>query len=156
MNATNQSSTDVKTVAIEAADRLITEEYFRSFNQNQFEQTAALFSEEGELVPPFESPIVGKQAILAYLEKEAGNITAFPERWDVKNDGGDTSKELSGDRPQIIVTGKVNAVVFKVNVAWFFIMATSDGTSKPSQIERVRIKLLASPAELLGLKSAGD
>ena len=144
MNAKNQSSIGIETVAINAADRLVTEEYFRSFNENQFEQTAALFSEAGELVPPFESPIVGEQAILAYLEKEAGNITAFPERWEMK--------DQVGDRSHIVVTGKVNAIVFKVNVAWFFILTANGGTSAHSRIERVRIKLLASPAELLGMR----
>ena len=166
MNTTTQSptdaeATDVKAIDVEAtAERYITEEYFRSFNQNQFEQTAALFGEEGALVPPFESPIIGQQAILAYLEKEAGNITAFPERWEVINEEGDIPQEEEGDtsqewpyrRTQIIVTGKVNAIVFKVNVAWYFTITANDKLA-PNQIERVRIKLLASPAELLGLKS---
>lgn len=164
MNAKNQSSTGTEAVAVDTADHLVTEAYFRSFNENQFEQTAALFSEEGKLVPPFESPIVGEQAILAYLEKEAGNITAFPERWEMKDGEGDASQEGHCDTPQewpcqrshIIVTGKVNAIVFKVNVAWHFTLTASNGTSAPSQIERVQIKLLASPAELLGLKSAGS
>ena len=146
MNAPHQSRPNVETASVAAADRLVTEEYFRSFNQNQFEQTAALFSEDGELLPPFESPIVGEQAILAYLEKEAGNITAFPERWE--------RREGESDRPHIVVTGKVNAIIFKVNVAWYFILSSGDETSAPSQIERVRIKLLASPKELLGMQSS--
>ncbi len=162
MNAKNQSFEGIEAVAVGTVGRCVTEEYFRSFNENQFEQTAALFGEKGELVPPFESPIVGKQAILAYLEREAGNITAFPERWEMIEGGRNTPQALSGDRsqtpqiPQIIVTGKVNAIVFNVNVAWHFILTANDGTSALSQIERVRIKLLASPAELLGMKSAGN
>ena len=107
-NASNQSSTAVES----SLAKDLAEEYFRSFNENQFEQTAALFAEEGALIPPFDSPVVGEQAILAYLEKEAGSITAFPKQWDIS--------EPEDDLTHIVVTGKVNAVVFKVNVAWYF------------------------------------
>ena len=159
MNAINQSPADTAATDTATAERRVTEEYFQSFNQNQFKQTAALFGEAGELVPPFESPVVGPEAILAYLEKEASNITAFPERWEIIDEAdkaaqkkdSDNLQQLICDRTQIIVTGKVNAIVFKVNVAWYFTLTASD-ESAPSQIVRVRIKLLASPAELLGLK----
>ena len=136
-------------VAIEEATEKypITEEYFRSFNQNQFNQTVALFEEEGALVPPFDPPVVGQPAIQAYLEKEASNITAFPQQWEI-GDAADGSR-------QVTVTGKVNAVVFKVNVAWYFTIAVSDESSD-EKIRRVRIKLLASPAELLGLRSSSS
>ena len=126
---------------------LVAEEYFRSFNEHQFERTAALFDEAGSLVPPFDSPEVGRQAIQAYLEKEASSITAFPQQWQ-------TEKTEDGSY-QVTVTGKVNAVVFKVNVAWYFIITSASEGSKP-QIQRVRVKLLASPAELLGLRSSAE
>ena len=128
----------------------VTEEYFRNFNQNQFERAAALFSEEGSLVPPFEKPIVGRAAIATYLEKEAGNITAFPKRWET---------QLGEDGLlYVTVTGKVNAVVFKVNVAWYFTIRQSadNEPETPAVIERARIKLIASPAELLGLRSSAN
>lgn len=132
-----------------SSERRLVEEYFRSFNENQFQQTAALFAEEGKLVPPFDSPVVGKQSILAYLEKEAGDITALPKYWEteVLED-----KSLEDNRTQINVTGKVNAIVFKVNVAWYFTIGANSKTDAP-KIERVRVKLLASPKELLGLRS---
>ena len=153
-NAPNQSSTAVES----SLARDLAEEYFRSFNENQFEQTAALFAEEGALIPPFDSPVVGEQAILAYLEKEAGSITAFPKQWDIS--------ETEDDLTHIVVTGKVNAVVFKVNVAWYFAIALAEPSlgeiariedqSSTAKIQSVRIKLLASPAELLGLQSAAS
>ena len=143
MQASNLSATQSTTVP----ERALTEEYFRSFNENHFKQTATLFTAEGQLIPPFDSPVVGQQAIFAYLEKEAGDITALPQHWEVE--------KLEGDRAQVNVTGKVNAIVFKVNVAWYFIIHTDSKTDAP-QIERVRIKLLASPKELLGLRSAAS
>ena len=48
--------------------RELTEQYFQTFNENQFDQTAALFTSKGQLIPPFDSPVVGEQAILAYLK----------------------------------------------------------------------------------------
>ena len=144
MQATTHQSPDQEAIATE---RHLAEEYFRNFNQNQFDQTAALFAEDGELIPPFDSPLIGKQAILAYLEKEAGDITAYPKQWEIK--------DLEDNRRQINVTGKVNAIVFKVNVAWHFIINANSKTDAP-KIERVRVKLLASPKELLGLRSAAS
>ena len=146
MNAPNPSFAAVESDAVEnPLAKELTEEYFRSFNENQFEQTAALFAKEGALVPPFESPVVGEQAILAYLKKEASNITAFPKGWDMS--------KAEDNCTRVVVTGKVNAIVFKVNVAWYFAIATFNQPAQ-AKIKRVRIKLLASPAELLGLKPA--
>ena len=141
------NSSSAKNVdALDISGRNLAEEYFRSFNENQFEKTASLFAEEGSLVPPFDSPVVGQQAIIAYLEKEARNITAYPEHWDF---------EIKNGYRQINVTGKVNAVVFKVNVAWYFTLGADSKKDEP-KIERVRVKLLASPKELLGLRSAAS
>ena len=145
-NADISETSDISDTSdtVDTLERDIAEEYFRSFNENQFEQTSNLFAEKGSLVPPFDSPVVGQQAIVAYLEKEASNITAYPERWDI---------EIKDNRTQIHVTGKVNAIVFKVNVAWYFTLCADSKTDEP-KIERVRVKLLASPKELLGLRSA--
>lgn len=140
MQATTQLPSTQPTPA-----RQLTERYFQTFNENQFDQTAALFVQEGKLIPPFDSPIVGEEAILAYLQKEAENITAYPARWE---------SEEEGDFTYIKVTGKVNAVVFKVNVAWYFIIPNAK--TDASKIESVRVKLLASPKELLGLRSVAS
>ena len=123
----------------------LAEQYFQTFNENQFDKTAALFTQAGKLIPPFDSPVVGEDAILTYLQKEADNITAYPQHWE---------SEEEGDRTFIKVIGKVNAVVFKVNVAWYFIIPNTK--TDALKIESVRVKLLASPKELLGLRSAAS
>ena len=152
---TNATKTSSVTQAPSVAERertpeiLIAEEYFRSFNENQFEQTAALFDEAGALIPPFDSPEVGRQAIQAYLEKEASRVTAFPEQWE--------SHPAEAGSTQITITGKVNAVVFKVNVAWFFTISNKGSNeAADTKIQKVRVKLLASPAELLGLRTPAE
>jgi hypothetical protein len=53
----------------------IIERYFDSLNAGEFEQTASLFALNGELHPPFESAIVGQDAIATYLGTEAKGMT---------------------------------------------------------------------------------
>lgn len=112
--------------------------YFATINQENFEQTAALFSEDGQMLAPFEKPIVGRDAIALYLEKEAKGMKLLPHRY-----------EPSEAEEQIRVTGKVKTSLFSVNVAWYFSL-------NQQQITLVRIKLLASPQELLGLKNTKE
>jgi hypothetical protein len=40
--------------------------YFETFNSGNFAATAALFTSQGALYPPFESAIVGRDAIASY------------------------------------------------------------------------------------------
>ena len=116
------------------------EQYFHTFNEGAFDKTAQLFTAAGELRPPFEEPLVGYEAIRAYLKQEAEGMEAFPKELEI---------ELGeGDRRRIIVRGQVTAVVFKVNCAWIFEL-TPDG-----EIDWVRIKLLASMQELLDIRPA--
>ncbi|MDB9526224.1 nuclear transport factor 2 family protein [Oscillatoria sp. CS-180] len=113
------------------------ERYFQTFNNGDFEATAALFSETGQMKPPFEELIEGTEAISAYLHREAEGMQAYPQ---------EVAGEQADDRSQITVIGQVKALVFKVNTAWIFkINATG-------QIDFVRIKLLASLQELLPLR----
>ena len=116
--------------------------YFATINQEKFDQTAALFAVDGELLAPFEQPIVGRKAIASYLSKEAKGMKLLPKQG--KSELGENDLE------QIHVTGKVKTALFGVNVAWYF------NLNQARQITSAKIKLLASPQELLGLKQKGS
>lgn len=118
------------------------ERYFRSFNEGNFDETVTLFAENGQLLPPFEAPIVGQAAILAYLNQEAEGMQAFPRELTVN--------EKEGEDRRIVVKGQVTAIVFKVNCAWIFDLNAN------GEIACVQVKLLASMQELLNLRSEGQ
>lgn len=111
--------------------------YFHTFNQGNFASTAALFSQTGELHPPFEEPVVGRDAILAYLNQEADGMTAYPKEMTVET--------LPNEPRQITVKGQVQALIFKVNVTWTFIL------NADNRIDLVKVTLLASLQELVHL-----
>ncbi|MEM6519858.1 MAG: nuclear transport factor 2 family protein [Cyanobacteria bacterium P01_C01_bin.70] len=113
--------------------------YFDSFNAGEFETTAALFAVDGQLHAPFEEPIVGTAAISQYLQAEAAGMQAYPKVLDP------VSQSDCGDRT--IVRGQVQAIAFKVHVAWIFDL------SEANQIQRLQVKLLASMTDLLKLRS---
>ncbi|MEH1904842.1 MAG: ketosteroid isomerase family protein [Nostoc sp.] len=113
--------------------------YFETLNVGEFETTAALFAGNGVMRPPFESDIVGTDAIAAYLKQEGQNIKAYP------NTG--IADTLENGDIQVQVTGKAQTSWCSVNVLWLFIL------NQQRQISYTRIKLLASPQELLSLKS---
>jgi len=117
----------------------VVERYFESFNAGDFEATAALFATDGQLQPPFETPIKGIEAIAAYLQAEAEGMQAYPKALE-------TEPPAESCR-RVVVRGQVTAIMFKVNAAWVFDLNEAD------QIQRVRVKLLASMQELLGLRS---
>ncbi|MDJ0734593.1 MAG: ketosteroid isomerase family protein [Nostocaceae cyanobacterium] len=112
--------------------------YFDTLNAGEFDETAALFSTDGVMYPPFESDIVGQDAIAAYLNQEAQGLKAYPYKG--------TSETLEDDQIQIQVTGKAQTSWCSVNVAWLFIL------NQKQEITSVEIKLLASPEELLKLR----
>jgi hypothetical protein len=114
--------------------------YFETLNAGNFQATANLFAAEGQLLPPFESPIVGRDAILAYLETEARGVTAMPQA-EIKKDQAPASDQIS-----IAVVGKVQTALFIVNVEWLFLL------NSQAEILSVKIKLLASLQDLLNLK----
>ena len=118
------------------------EQYFDSFNQGNFEQTANLFDQAGQLMPPFEGPIVGPTEIQTYLQKKAANMEAMPRQWSID--------QSASDQWQVDVFGQVKAIVFQVNVNWQFAV-TPDG-----EIGAARVKLVASPKELLSLRSVKE
>lgn len=112
--------------------------YFATLNQEEFQATVALFAPEGVLQPPMESAIVGREAIVAYLETEAKGMHLLPQ--DQSIDRLDTGEI------ECKVTGKVQTPLFGVNVAWQFIF-TPEG-----EIQSVKVKLLAALEELLNLR----
>lgn len=112
--------------------------YFQTLNAGDFSATAALFAVDGELHPPFESSVVGRDPIATYLEQEATGMQLLPKQGAVeKMDHGYT---------QIQVKGKVKTPLFSVNVGWIFVL------NAQQEIAAATIKLLASPQELLSLR----
>lgn len=117
--------------------------YFDALNQKDFPRAAALFSQQGQLIPPFEKPIEGREAIAHYLATEASEMTLTPLSCEPQNEPKSTEEaSLRSFR----VEGKVKHTLFLVNVAWQFDMTTAN------EIESVQIKLLASLKELLKVK----
>ncbi|MEH2051262.1 nuclear transport factor 2 family protein [Nostoc sp.] len=112
--------------------------YFETLNAGEFEATAALFAVDGVMRPPFESDIVGADAIAAYLKQEGQGIKAYP------NTG--IAETLENATIQIQIGGKAQTSWCSVNVLWLFIL------NQQHQISYTRIKLLASPKELLSLR----
>jgi Nuclear transport factor 2 (NTF2) domain len=113
--------------------------YFETFNAGNFEATADLFDAEGVLNAPFEDPIVGQSAIEAYLKTEARGMQLDPQQ--------SNHQTLENSKLEIQVTGRVQTSVFTVNVGWLFLL------NSPQKILAVTVKLLASPQELLNLRS---
>ncbi|MEO0769563.1 MAG: ketosteroid isomerase family protein [Cyanobacteria bacterium J06649_4] len=122
--------------------------YFDTLNQKAFEQTAQLFTEEGALVPPFESGIVGRDAIATYLTKEAKDLTVIPLQIEPTVDTEEKDGACAPDTvPRLLtVTGKVKTSLFTVNAAWHFALGPAN------KIERVQIKLLAKLTQLMTMK----
>ncbi|MGH2413788.1 MAG: ketosteroid isomerase family protein [Microcystaceae cyanobacterium] len=133
----NQSTSNLVS-AIEGVTEPVVVRYFETLNAGDFEATASLFSPAGALHPPFESPIVRKEAIATYLNEEAQGMKLYPRTGIVE--------ALESDRTQFQIKGKVQTPLFSVNVAWKFILNVE------KEIESVEVKLLASPQELLKLR----
>lgn len=112
--------------------------YFETLNAGDFEATASLFAPQGELHPPFESAIVGPEAIASYLKAEAQGMKLYPRQG--------VAETLEDNHIQIQIKGKVQTPLFSVNVAWQFIL------NPQREISSVQVKLLASPQELLSLR----
>lgn len=112
--------------------------YFLNLNTGKFEETAALFAEDGVMHPPFESGFVGRDAIIGYLQQEAQGVKAYPREG--------VTETLDEEQIQFQVTGKAQTSWCGVNVLWTFIL------NQQKEILYTRIKLLASPQELLNLR----
>ncbi len=114
------------------------ESYYSTLNQEKFELTAALFSEHGQLIPPFDNPVIGQQAIANYLKQEATDMNFIPV--------SETSQLLANGQTDVEVRGKVNTSTFSVNVVWNFSL------SAEGEIDLVKVNLLASLQELMHLR----
>jgi hypothetical protein len=115
--------------------------YIDFMNAFDFTPAVNLFAEEGALQPPFQKPVVGKQAILNYMREECVGLKMLPERG--------VAESIENGYTQIKVTGKVQTPWFGsnvgMNIAWRFLL------DPQGKIFFVAIDLLASPKELLNL-----
>jgi hypothetical protein len=128
----------IEEISIEGVTETTILRYFSTLNAGEFAATAALFAEDGVMYPPFESGFVGTEAIATYLEQEAKDIKADPHQ-------GITTT-LEDNQIQIQVAGKAFTSWCGVNVLWLFIL------NQQGQIQETKIKLLASPQELIALR----
>jgi hypothetical protein len=126
-------------VVIEGVENATVINYMDLLNANDFDNLIELFLPDGALQPPFQRPIVGRDAVLRFFREDCQNLKLLPDRGVTEpSDGGFT---------QIKVTGKVQTPWFGagvgMNVAWRFLL------DPQGKIYFVAIDLLASAAELL-------
>jgi len=128
-------------VAIEGVTNATILSYMDNMNANDFDALIQLFTPDGALQPPFQKPIVGKDAVLRFFREDCQNLKLIPERG--------VAEPAEDGYTQIKVTGKVQTPWFGANVgmnmAWRFLLDPQD------KIYFVAIDLLASPKELLNL-----
>jgi len=126
-------------VTIEGIDNATVVNYMNLLNANDFDNLIELFLPDGALQPPFQRPIVGKDAVLRFFREDCQNLKLLPEQG--------VSEPSEGGYTQIKVTGKVQTpwigAGVGMNVAWRFLLDPA------GKIYFVAIDLLASPAELL-------
>jgi hypothetical protein len=113
--------------------------YFETLNAGDFEATANLFAEDGVLHAPFEEPIIGSISIATYLKTEARGMQLEPQQG--------VSQILEDGNVEVQVSGRVQTSAFGINVAWLFLL------NSDQKLLSVTVKLLASPQELLNLRS---
>lgn len=114
------------------------EQYFQALNDESFQVAADLFATDGVLYPPFHQGVTGREAIVEYLKEEARGIKLFPTHY--------SSPSLESGNPEYVVTGKVQTSLFDVNASWQILL------NADSEIQFVKVKLLASLAELIKLQ----
>jgi hypothetical protein len=128
-------------VSIEGIDNSTISSYMNNMNANDFEALIELFLPDGALQPPFQRPIVGKEAVMRFFKEECQNLVLIPEKA--------IAEPADGGYTQIKVTGKVQTPWFGssvgMNIAWRFLL------DPDNKIFFVAIDLLASPKELLNL-----
>jgi hypothetical protein len=128
-------------VSIEGVTNATVLNYMDNLNANDFDALIEQFASDGALQPPFQRPIVGKEAVYRFFREECQNLKLIPERGVVE--------PTADGFTQVKVTGKVQTPWFGagvgMNIAWRFLIAPD------SKIFFVAIDLLASPKELLNL-----
>jgi hypothetical protein len=133
-----ESLANIQTEAIAGITESTILQYFATLNAAEFTATAALFADDGVMYPPFESAIVGPDAIATYLQQEAQGIKADPAQG--------LEEAIEDGQIQVQVSGKAQTSWCGVNVLWQFII------NQQKQITYTKIKLLASPQELMALR----
>lgn len=113
--------------------------YFETLNAGDFDATANLFADDGVLHAPFEEPIIGSISIATYLKTEARGMQLDPQQG--------VSQILEDGNVEVQVSGRVQTSAFGINVAWLFLL------NSDQKLLSVTVKLLASPQELLNLRS---
>jgi hypothetical protein len=133
-------------VSIEGIDNPTILSYMNNLNANDFDVLIELFTPDGALQPPFQKPIVGRDAVLRFFREDCQNLKLIPQR-------GITEPAEDGFT-QIKITGKVQTPWFGagvgMNMAWRFLLDPNN------KIFFVAIDLLASPKELLNLARKQD
>jgi len=128
-------------VAIQGVDNPTVLSYMNYMNANDFDALIQLFTDDGALQPPFQRPIIGKDAVYRFFREECQNLKLVPEQG--------VSEPTEEGYTQIKVTGKVQTPWFGagvgMNMAWRFLL------NPENKIYFVAIDLLASPKELLNL-----
>jgi hypothetical protein len=128
-------------VAIKGVDNQTVLSYMNYMNANDFDALIKLFTEDGALQPPFQRPIIGKDAVYRFFREECQNLKLLPEQG--------VSEPTEEGYTQLKVTGKVQTPWFGagvgMNMAWRFLL------NPENKIYFVAIDLLASPKELLNL-----
>ena len=113
--------------------------YFETLNAGDFDATANLFALDGVLHAPFEEPIMGSSSIATYLKTEARGMQLEPQQG--------VSQILEDGNVEVEVSGRVQTSAFGINVGWLFLL------NSDQKLLSVTVKLLASPQELLNLRS---
>ena len=113
-------------------------QYFDALNAGNYEAVSQLFALDGQLHPPFESAIVGREAIATYLVAETKDMKLEPKQTHLE--------QQTDGFVKVQIQGKVQTPIFGVNVGWDFLI-NSDG-----EISRVEVKLLAALQDLLAFK----
>ena len=132
------SDNSAATIAIEGITEPTILRYFETLNARDFEAGAALFAPDGVMYPPFESGITGSAAIANYLQQEAQGMNLEPREGIINF--------VENDCLEVQVAGKVQTSLFGVNVSWLFVL------NQQREILTTKIKLLASPQELLNMR----
>lgn len=118
--------------------------YIEAMNTDNIDAAVALFADQGALQPPFQKPIIGREAIAAYLRDEGQGLTMKPKQG--------ISETIEDGYTQHKITGTVETPWFGgnvgMNIAWRFLI------DPQGKIFFVAIDLLASPKELLNLTRA--
>lgn len=127
---------------IAGIDAPIITQYFAALNAEDFRRTSELFAADGALQPPFESLVIGPEAIAEYLTQSAKGLVLLPQQGTVQT--------LADGCTQYEIVGQVQTPWFRVNVGWLFIL------SPDQKIFVAKIKLLASLQELLQIRQSTE